>query len=236
MAARQLLFNKDHTQDGNIMSLILAFRTNTKVYFMSDRRILSGYSIVRDQPKMVPLSSRKDGHASDIVIGVCGEVRMMTILSDPRIQTKILQSYNQTPTIWGLIDALKEVFVANGIKPEDEPGGASRFVLGLLIGIDAELYDISRTLTIIRVPQNELCAVGSGSELASAFWAGAHSGHVISCIGLSGCDRSGVRTPEEEKRRLHAVFDYVSKVDSCVGARTDFYSYDLPVSQELSQG
>jgi hypothetical protein len=216
------------------MSLILAFRTDTKVYFMSDRRILSGYAIARDQPKMLTLSSRKDGHASDIVIGVCGEVRMMTILGDPRIQAKILQAYNQTPTIWGLIDALRESFVANGIKPEDEPGGASRFVLGLLIGIDSELYDVSRTLTIIRVPQNELCAVGSGSEPAYAFWAGAHSRHVVSCIGLSGCGHSGVRKPAEEKSRLQAVFNYVSTVDSCVSANTDFYSYDLHVFRELN--
>ena len=108
---------------------------------MSDRRILSGYTVERDQPKMVILGSRKNGNAADIVLGVCGEVRMMTILNDPRTQAKLLQAYNETPTIYGLVDAIKEAFVSNGIKPEEAPGGASRFVLGLLIGIDNELYD-----------------------------------------------------------------------------------------------
>ena len=109
------------------MSLILAFRADRKVYFMADRRILSGYTIERDQPKMVILGSRENGNAADIVLGVCGEVRMMTILNDPRTQAKLLQAYNETPTIYGLVDAIKEAFVSNGISQ----------VLSILVAVKA---------------------------------------------------------------------------------------------------
>ena len=209
------------------MSLILAIRANGKAYFMADRRILSGYSIERDQGKMVILSSRKDGHAHDIVIGVCGEVRMMTILNDARIQSKLLQAYQDAPTICGMVDAIRGAFVANGIKPEEAPGGASRFVLGLLIGIDGDVYDVSRTLTIIGIPPDELCAIGSGSEAACAFWAG--KGHMPGAITpvLEGDDLARA-IDDVHRLRLQNVFDYVSRVDTCVGATTDFYSYDLP--------
>jgi len=210
------------------MSLILAFRANRKVYFMSDRRILSGYTIERDQPKMVILGSRENGNAADIVLGVCGEVRMMTILNDPRTQAKLLQAYNETPTIYGLVDAIKEAFVSNGIKPEEAPGGASRFVLGLLIGIDNELYDVSRTLTVIGIPQDELGAVGSGSEPAYAFWAG--RGCMLGAITpvLDG-DELAKAIDDAQRRKLQEVFSYVAKVDSCVGKNTDFYSYPMQV-------
>jgi len=210
------------------MSLILAFRADKKVYFMSDRRILSGYTIERDQPKMVILGSRKNGNAADIVLGVCGEVRMMTILNDPRIQLKLLQAYNETPTIYGLVDAIKEAFVSNGIKPEESPGGASRFVLGLLIGIDNDLYDVSRTLTVISIPKDELGAVGSGSESSYAFWAG--KGYTLGAITpvLEG-EELAKAIDDAQRRKLQEVFSYVAKVDSCVGERTDFYSYPMQV-------
>lgn len=209
------------------MSLVLSIRANGKAYFMADRRILSGYSIERDQGKMVILSSRNDGHAHDIVIGVCGEVRMMTILNDPRIQSKLLQAYQEAPTIWGLVDAIRDAFMANGIKPEEAPGGASRFVLGLLIGIDDQLFDVSRTLTIISIPPDELCAIGSGSEAACAFWAG--KGHMPGAVTpvFEGDDLTRA-IDDVHRQRMQAVVDYVARVDTCVGSTTDFYSYDLP--------
>jgi len=224
------------------MSLILAFRADRKVYFMADRRILSGYTIERDQNKMLVLGRRKDGHAADIVIGVSGEVRMMTILNDPRIQEKLLTAYSETPTIWGLVDAIKEALVSNGIKPEESPGGACRFGIGLLIGIDNELYDIGRALTVMRIPYGEVGAMGSGAELACAFWAGAHgfAGHpgITRYVLPNGSDKYETRAEASTvllddnyyRNQLQAVYDYVTRVDSGVGNDTDFYSYPMQVT------
>jgi len=211
------------------MSLILAFRADRKVYFMSDRRILSGYTIERDQNKMLVLGRRKDGHAADIVIGVSGEVRMMTILNDPRIQEKLLTAYSETPTIWGLVDAIKEALVSNGIKPEESPGGACRFGIGLLIGIDNELYDIGRALTVMRIPYGEVGAMGSGAELACAFWAG--NGYMLGAITpvLEG-EELAKAIDEAQERKMQSVFSYVAKVDTCVCENTDFYSYPMQVT------
>ena len=202
------------------MSLILAIRANGKAYFMADRRVTCGATIERDQTKIITLSCRAAGHSADIVIGVCGDMRMLTILKDPRSQAKLLQHYAEAPTIYGLVDGIKAIVEANGAEVQKQAGGTGCYLLSLVVAIDSELYEIGRDLTIDLIPATDLAASGSGAVVACAFWAGAHK--------LP--ERHGILMDDYYYRKqLHAVFDYVVRVDSGVGATTDFCSYNLQV-------
>ncbi len=219
------------------MSLILAIRANGKAYFMADRRVTCGATIERDQTKIIVLGSKAAGHSADIVIGVCGDMRMLTILKDPRSQAKLLQHYAEAPTIYGLVDGIKAIVEANGAEVQKQAGGTGCYLLSLVVAIDAELYEIGRDLTIDLIPATDLAASGSGSVIACAFWAGANGGPgVYRYIVPAGSEQYETRDASSAvllddsyyRQQLQAVFDYVVRVDSGVGKTTDFYGYDLP--------
>lgn len=193
------------------MSLILAIRANGKAYFCSDRRVTCGSTIERDQTKTIVLSSKAAGQNADIVLGVCGDMRMLTLLKDPRNQAKLLQSYADAPTIYGLVDGIKSIVEANGAEVQKQAGGTGCYLLSLVVAINSDIYEVGRDLTIDLIPETEMAASGSGAIIACAFWAG--KGHM-----------PGVPV---HRRHLQEVFDYVARVDSGVGSTTDFYSYDL---------
>ena len=218
------------------MSLILAIRANGKAYFCSDRRVTCGSTIERDQTKTIVLSSKAAGQSADIVLGVCGDMRMLTILKDPRNQAKLLQSYAEAPTIYGLVDGIKSIVEANGAEVQKQAGGTGCYLLSLVVAINSDVYEVGRDLTIDLIPETELAASGSGAIIACAFWAGAHG-----CTGVyryipqeadykyeTRTEASTVLMDDAYYRKqLQDVFDYVARVDSGVGANTDFYSYDL---------
>lgn len=208
------------------MSLILAIRANGKAYFCSDRRVTCGSTIERDQTKTIVLSSKAAGQISDIVLGVCGDMRMLTLLKDPRNQAKLLQSYAEAPTIYGLVDGIKSIVEANGAEVQKQAGGTGCYLLSLVVAINSDVYEVGRDLTIDLIPETELAASGSGAIIACAFWAG--KGHMRGAITpvLEGDDLARA-IDDVHRRRLQEVFDYVARVDSGVGSTTDFYSYDL---------
>lgn len=208
------------------MSLILAIRANGKAYFCSDRRVTCGATIERDQTKTIVLSSKSSGQTADIVLGVCGDIRMLTLLKDPRNQAKLLQSYAETPTVYGLVDGIKSIVEANGAEVQKQAGGTGCYLLSLVVAIDSDVYEVGRDLTIDLIPETDLAASGSGAIIACAFWAGkCHMPGAIIPV-LEGDDRSRA-IDEVHRRHLQEVFDYVVTVDSGVGSTTDFYSYDL---------
>lgn len=209
------------------MSLVLAIRANGKAYFCSDRRVTCGATIERDRNKLIVLSSKVAGQSTDIVIGVCGDMRMLTILKDPRSQARLLQHYAEAPTIYGLVDGIKSIVEANGAEVQKQAGGTGCYLLSLVVAIDSALYEIGRDLTIDLIPVTELAASGSGAVIACAFWAGKN--HMPGAI-TPALERDDMAMAIEDvhRRRLQEVFDYVIRVDSGVGKTTDFYSYDLP--------
>lgn len=214
------------------MSLILAIRANGKVYFCSDKRVTCGATIERDQTKLVILSSRASGQPVDIVLGVCGDMRMLTILKDPRNQAKLLQHYQEAPTIYGLVDGIKAIVEANGAQVKNQPGGTGNYVLSLVVAIDSDLYEVGTDLTIDLVPLNDLAASGSGALIASAFWAGRtgrainnqHNVHAFTDAARRAMSPSVVM--EEE---LFNCLCYVASVDSGVGTHVTGHTYDLQV-------
>jgi hypothetical protein len=220
------------------MSLILAIRANGKVYFCSDKRVTCGATIERDQTKLVILSSRASGQPVDIVLGVCGDMRMLTILKDPRNQTKLLQHYADAPTIYGLVDGIKAIVEANGAEVQKQVGGTGCYLLSLVVAIDSEVYEVGRDLTIDVIPITDLAASGSGAIIAAAFWAGANGGPgIYRYILPAGAekyetreDASAVAIDDRYYRdQLQSVYDYVTRVDSGVGKSTNFYSYPMQV-------
>jgi len=172
------------------------------------------------------LSSKAAGQISDIVLGVCGDMRMLTLLKDPRNQAKLLQSYAEAPTIYGLVDGIKSIVEANGAEVQKQAGGTGCYLLSLVVAINSDVYEVGRDLTIDLIPETELAASGSGAIIACAFWAG--KGHMRGAITpvLEGDDLARA-IDDVHRRRLQEVFDYVARVDSGVGSTTDFYSYDL---------
>ena len=223
------------------MSLILAIRANGKTYFMADRRVLAGAVIKRDQNKLFILSSKANGRDIDITVGLCGSVRFLTLLRDPRNQEKVIAAYKEAPTIYGLVDGLMSMFTENGTGAENDPGSQGSYNLRMAIGLGDELYEVTRDLIIDKVPSGELAAVGSGSIIATPFWAGAHgvAGHpgITRYVLPNGSDKYETRADASTvllddnyyRNQLQAVYDYVTRVDSGVGNVTDFYSYHMQV-------
>ena len=158
------------------MSLILAIRANGKAYFMADRRVLAGAVIKRDQEKLFVLSRNTDGQGIDIVVGLCGAVRFLTLLRDPLNQQMVKALYMENPTIYGLVDGIISMFTENGTEPDKDPGSQGSYNLRMVIGLGEDVYEVTRDLIIDKVPCGELAAVGSGSIIATPFWAGANGG------------------------------------------------------------
>ena len=211
------------------MSLILAIRANGKAYFCSDRRVLCGAVIKREQDKLFVLISKKDGSDTDIVVGICGAARFLTLIADPRNQHMVKELYKENPTIYGLVDSIVAMFEKNGTEAEKDPGNQGSYNLRMVIGYGEDLYEVSRDLVIYKVPPTDLATGGSGGLIASAFWAGKdHMPGAITPV-LEGDDLARA-IDDVNRRRLQEVFDYVARVDSGVGPTIDFYSYDLKLT------
>ena len=222
------------------MSLILAIRANGKAYFMADRRVLCGALVKREQNKLFVLSSKKDEGDIDIVVGICGSARFLTLIADPLNQQMVKALYGENPTIYGLVDGIMRMFKENGTEAEKDPGNPGSYNLRMVIGFGDDIYEVSRDLVIYKVPPADLAAGGSGALIANAFWAGAHG--VSQCPGIyryiipggtyATRDEASTVLMDDAyyRQQMQSVFDYVVRVDSGVGATTDFYSYNLQVT------
>lgn len=205
------------------MSLILAFKAYGKIHLCSDRRVLCTTIIRRDQEKIIVLSKHTDPLAINIVVGLCGDMRFITLMRDQRNLDKIIEAYKEAPTIYGLVDGIVKMFEGKGTEPHKDPGSQGSYNLRMLIGLGNAIYEVGPDLTINQIPETDLATVGSGSTIALAYWDGRMQKRTRQEA------RVGLIRDQIVQMLMAECVMYASSVESTVGTEVSTYTYDLQV-------
>jgi predicted heme/steroid binding protein len=141
------------------MSVVIGLKQDGKVYMAAD-------SYAGADHKAVTLADPKMFRKRDMIIGVCGSVRVIDVISSdftpptkgPR---KKIATYMKIDVVNALFDCLER----NGLLVDNQEEGVNTFNGEILIGYNGELYDIDSSFACSAY-QEHFAGIGSASDIA----------------------------------------------------------------------